>query len=842
MRSKAVVLDSTVRLAARMDRPRSAWEVGIRYAAAYACTLISVAAAQLVVSNHIALLLAALTVAGLPLSLGLRRARRLGLLRLGGRPVPRPWINSGVMVATIAVSAVLLGPALPPDLGLLFNLSHATVTVKLLMQGFLIFGVCRCLAILNDKDAVLCTVPSFSVLLLLIVIDKTAAVVAFFALWAVASAILLSLDFRSDTRAACSASVPGLAPNQELKLSGRALATVLGFSLSGAGVLSYGLAEDEGAQPEDSWVSNLAARLNAFAMDLPDSSGSSGPERQIDFSSLPPTPSRTRLWSVSAARTDSWQWVRPRYWRLFTLSQYDGRTWSQTNGPGDEIKIAGLDSKRWPNDPHGPKYDSLQLVPRSLSQNSLENSSEVPPFSRKHAVFDLQQFGPPLSRARYFGAEASAGRALTLASTSAPTSARTSAAKSLQPVQLRQHVRALTSNTGFMPILPGVTAVHFRVSERSQQGIRVRERGDASVDMGVMVRDTEGWLQSEVAPLEEFGLSGGARPPSKRIARPKLVLTRQETARYLDLPPELPARVRTWVQEKLRAAEPDESNFRHATRLSQALQEGAFYTLRPPLLPEDREATDFFLFESRRGYCTHFAGSLAATCRAAGIPARIVSGFTNADWLEEQPGTAELRDSGSHAWVEIWEPGWGWALIDPTPPESRGNNVPSLLQSWEDLRGIIGEFLIKRFAPLSLEWLAFAGALILLAMFGLQRARLARLLRLGLSSDPRADVLAREEISSIFERMSRRMSRRFRPRAPWETPGEWLEASREPLALRDEAPLRTLFELYALARFSPHPLNTSHIQTAHAALARLRWAKKPKEKAAPEVQVLEPRS
>ena len=819
MSGKAVILDSPVRLAARGESPRSGWEVGIRYAAAYACTLIAVAAAQLVVPTQTVLLLAALTVAGLPTSLWMRRARRAGLMRVRGRAVPRPWINGGVLAVTIAACVFILGPSLPPELSSLWDLSQATQTVKLLMQAFLIFGVCRCLAILNDKDAVLCTVPSFSVLLLLIVIHKGSEVVAFFALWAIASSVLLSLDFRSDIRAACSATVPALAPNQELKLSARGLAIVLGFSLSVSAVLSYSVARDESAASDDGWISNLAARLNGFALDLPDAVGSGGPERQIDFASLPSAPQRTRLWAIKTQRTDSWEIVRPRYWRLFTLSQYDGHSWAQANGQGSVIEIAALNGTRWPTDPASLGSAAYADLRQRL---------------RARPAFDIERSGVPQSRARYFGAAVPAIPAIPAAA-AVPASASTSiaarrseargagrGAAGAGAVQLRQYVAALSSNTSFVPILPGATAIRFQ----ELQPPVVRERADASLDVGVMRRGTSARLQSDVAPLEEFGLNE-KRPPDKLIARPSLVLSAKEERRYLQLPPALPARVRAWAREKLSGAGRGESNFRRALRLAGALQEGAFYTLRPPLVPPERDATDFFLFDSRRGYCTHFAGALAATCRTAGIPSRIVSGFTNPEWSEDYPGFAVLRESGSHAWVEIWEPGWGWALVDPTPRESQGNNAPSLLQSWEDMRGIVGEFLVKRFANLLLAWPAAGAALALLALALIERGRLATALKPQQpGAGAREDALARGTICALFSRAARTLTRRFRPRAAWETPGEWLHAALPALSLRDEAPLREMFELYAVARFSPHPLSVSHARQAHAALARLKWARK----------------
>jgi transglutaminase-like putative cysteine protease len=347
------------------------------------------------------------------------------------------------------------------------------------------------------------------------------------------------------------------------------------------------------------------------------------------------------------------------------------------------------------------------------------------------------------------------------------------------------------------------------------------------------VRATNAIVQSEVAPLEVFGI-GTVSPPLRRIANPSLDLKPDESRRFLELPPELPQRVRDWAKQRMSRAAPDESNYKRALRLAAALQEGAFYTLRPPLVPADRDATDFFLFESRRGYCTHFAGSLAATCRAVGIPSRVVSGFTNAEWSEEFPGYADLRESGSHAWVEVWEPGWGWVLVDPTPPDNRGDNASSLLQSLDDFRGIIGEFLAKRFAPLNLLPIGVAAALLAAALTSLRKRRVWS--APGTARTSQEDALARQEIERLFARAARRVTRRFRPRAPWETPGEWLAAAHEPLNLRDEAPLRELFELLVLARFSPYALDATHAQRARDAWARLSWAKKPRVKQAPEIE------
>ena len=88
------------------------------------------------------------------------------------------------------------------------------------------------------------------------------------------------------------------------------------------------------------------------------------------------------------------------------------------------------------------------------------------------------------------------------------------------------------------------------------------------------------------------------------------------------------------------------------------------YTLEPPLLTSD-DPYDEFLFETKRGFCEHYAGSFALLMRAAGIPARVVTGYQGG---EVNPLNRELlvRQADAHAWVEVWLEDRGWLRIDPT--------------------------------------------------------------------------------------------------------------------------------------------------------------------------------
>lgn len=86
------------------------------------------------------------------------------------------------------------------------------------------------------------------------------------------------------------------------------------------------------------------------------------------------------------------------------------------------------------------------------------------------------------------------------------------------------------------------------------------------------------------------------------------------------------------------------------------------YSLNPGRLPR-QNAMDAFVFEQRRGYCEHYASAFALMMRAAGIPARVVTGYQGG---EINGDSLVVRQSDAHAWDEIWIAGKGWQRVDPT--------------------------------------------------------------------------------------------------------------------------------------------------------------------------------
>jgi transglutaminase-like putative cysteine protease len=110
------------------------------------------------------------------------------------------------------------------------------------------------------------------------------------------------------------------------------------------------------------------------------------------------------------------------------------------------------------------------------------------------------------------------------------------------------------------------------------------------------------------------------------------------------------------------------------------LRTGGFvYSLTPPLL--DYDSVDDFLFNTRSGFCGHYASAFVTLMRGAGIPARVVTGYLGGEW-NSIGDYFIVRQSDAHAWAEIWLEGRGWTRVDPTAvvePDRLTRGILSLL-------------------------------------------------------------------------------------------------------------------------------------------------------------------
>ncbi len=87
------------------------------------------------------------------------------------------------------------------------------------------------------------------------------------------------------------------------------------------------------------------------------------------------------------------------------------------------------------------------------------------------------------------------------------------------------------------------------------------------------------------------------------------------------------------------------------------------YTLSPPLLGGER--IDEFLFNSRAGFCEHYASSFVFLMRSVGVPAQVVAGYQGGQ-LGRDGVSWEVRQMDAHAWAQVWIPNEGWVRVDPT--------------------------------------------------------------------------------------------------------------------------------------------------------------------------------
>lgn len=108
------------------------------------------------------------------------------------------------------------------------------------------------------------------------------------------------------------------------------------------------------------------------------------------------------------------------------------------------------------------------------------------------------------------------------------------------------------------------------------------------------------------------------------------------------------------------------------------------YTLSPP--PLGKAQVDSFVFDTRRGFCEHYASSFVFLMRAAGVPARVVIGYQGGEYNPLGKHYV-IRQSDAHAWAEVWLAGRGWVRVDPTSavaPSRVESGVDAALAS-EDL-------------------------------------------------------------------------------------------------------------------------------------------------------------
>ena len=158
---------------------------------------------------------------------------------------------------------------------------------------------------------------------------------------------------------------------------------------------------------------------------------------------------------------------------------------------------------------------------------------------------------------------------------------------------------------------------------------------------------------------------------SHLVYRANLQESRRQIQRALQMPQRFNPRAQQLAAEWKANSTDDAALVR--TALSYFNRQGFEYTLEPPLLGTNN--IDEFMFETKQGFCEHYASAFVFLMRAANVPARVVTGYLGGEF-NDIGNYYIVRQSDAHAWAEVWLKGQGWVRIDPT-----GAIAPARIQS-----------------------------------------------------------------------------------------------------------------------------------------------------------------
>ena len=109
----------------------------------------------------------------------------------------------------------------------------------------------------------------------------------------------------------------------------------------------------------------------------------------------------------------------------------------------------------------------------------------------------------------------------------------------------------------------------------------------------------------------------------------------------------------------------EETDYEKAAAIEKHLRKNYKYSTNVEIPPRNRDFIDYFLFESKKGYCTYYATTMAIMLRLEGIPSRYIEGYVAHDLVKE--GVYEIKQKNAHAWVEAFIEPVGWMIFEPTP-------------------------------------------------------------------------------------------------------------------------------------------------------------------------------
>ncbi len=196
------------------------------------------------------------------------------------------------------------------------------------------------------------------------------------------------------------------------------------------------------------------------------------------------------------------------------------------------------------------------------------------------------------------------------------------------------------------------TEALFSVNDPVQTGEKVSLRA--------LQGDSSKLLEGKVSQYQV--ISAATRVSSNQLAKAPTGYAPEIRSVYLQLPDSLPDRVRVLANRIVAgAADP----YHKALDIQNYLRENEKYDLNLPEAPKNRDVVDYFLFDSKAGFCSHYASAMVVMLRSIGVPARVATGYAMGGYDPERQAY-RVPASASHAWVEVYFPGYGWVEFEPT--------------------------------------------------------------------------------------------------------------------------------------------------------------------------------
>jgi hypothetical protein len=223
----------------------------------------------------------------------------------------------------------------------------------------------------------------------------------------------------------------------------------------------------------------------------------------------------------------------------------------------------------------------------------------------------------------------------------------------------------------YLPLLGAFTQITFGEPHTLAQNRELhlaRLANDPSKVVGYRIEgmDTSGFIQDRNFALRRAGEEPEETWPRRR-RRHHDVEDQVPPPTFLNLgisQPDDIARLAGWVEEM---GGTREGGADLARRAGTWLQERHYYSLHSSIPAGVGDPLVRWIASSEPGHCELFAGALVILARAAGVPARLVTGFKGGSW-NPLSGGIRVLNSDAHAWCEVWDDKVAsWVRVDPTP-------------------------------------------------------------------------------------------------------------------------------------------------------------------------------